>query len=141
MADAGQDPPIDEYEKGPGKPDRKSQQDTQVKPQPKFIDCSLVAIDETGASALLPLSYYAALQPKIKVQVAKAAFMNRYADSEVVFQSFEFPLAAFSKANPSFHPEKLYKVAFVFDRTPKGVVVLDDIGIRNSSQTTKGLYK
>ena len=136
MADTGEDPPVDDSDNGSDKSSQESQPDTSDQPQPKFIDCSLVVTDKTGASAVLPLSHYAALQPKIKVQVAKAAFMNRNSDSEVVFQSFEFPLADFSKANPAFHPEKLHQVAFVFDRTSKGVVVLDDIGIRIRGQTT-----
>jgi len=44
---------------------------------------------------------------------------------------FEIPLADFVKVNPGFNPEELHQVAFVFDRTAKGVVVLDDIGFRN----------
>jgi len=138
MADTGEDPPVDDSDKVSEKSSQESQPGTSDQPQSKFIDCSLVVTDQTGASAVLPLSHYAALQPKIKVQVAKAAFMNRNADSEVVFQSFEFPLGDFSKANPAFNPEKLNQIAFVFDRTSKGVVVLDDIGIRISNQTTKG---
>jgi hypothetical protein len=39
----------------------------------------------------------------------------------------------FSRANPAFDPEKLYKVAFVFDKTHKGMVVLDDIGFRTNT--------
>jgi hypothetical protein len=130
MADTGEDPPVEDSDKASDKSSRKSEPNTSDQSRPKSIDCSLVVTDQTGASAVLPLSHFAALQPKIKVQVAKAAFMNRNADSEVVFQSYEFPLADFSKANPAFHPEKLHQLAFVFDRTPKGVVVLDNIGIR-----------
>lgn len=139
MADTGEDPPSDESDKGPEKLSQETQPGTPEESQPKFIDCSLVVTDQTGASAVLPLSHYSALQPKIKVQVAKAAFMNPNADSEVVFQSFEFALADFSKVNPAFDAEKLNRVAFVFDRTPKGVVILDDIGIRDNSQTAKGV--
>ncbi|MEJ2244781.1 MAG: MFS transporter [Acidobacteriota bacterium] len=130
IADTGQDPPVNDSDKDFDKPDQESTTDTMDKPEQKLIDCSIVVTDENGTSAVLPLSHYSALQPIIKVQVAKAAFMNRNKDSEVIFQSFEFPLIDFIKANPAFDPEKLNKVAFVFDRTPKGVVVLDDIGFR-----------
>ena len=130
MADTGQNPPVDDSDKAPDKSDKESEIDTPEKPEKRSIDCSILVGDENGAEAVLPLSHFSALQPLIKVQVAKAAFMNRNKDSEVVFQSFEFPLADFSKANPAFDPEKLCKVAFVFDRTPKGMVVLDDIGFR-----------
>ncbi len=137
MADTGQDPPADDPDNGPDRSDKESEADTDEKPERKSIDCSIVVADENGAEAVLPLSHFSALQPIIKVQVAKASFMNRHKDSEVVFQSFEFPLADFSGANPAFDPEKLCRVAFVFDRTPKGVVVLDDIGFRNSNWKEK----
>ena len=51
--------------------------------------------------------------------------------SEPVSQSFEFPLAAFVEADPAFDPASLTTVRFIFDRTPAGVVVLDDVGFRN----------
>ena len=51
--------------------------------------------------------------------------------SEVVFQHFEFPLAAFVAANPAFAPTGLAQVRFVFDRTQMGGVALDDVGFRD----------
>jgi hypothetical protein len=145
MADTGDDPPVDDSETTPNntkhdsQPDaaekQDSQSDTAEKPEKKPIDCSVVLTDESDTSAVLPLSHFSALQPLIKVQVAKAALMNRHKDSEVAFQSFEFPLAHFVKNNPNFVPEKLKKISLVFDRTPKGVVVIDDIGIRTGSRT------
>jgi hypothetical protein len=63
----------------------------------------------------------------------KAPFMNitGSSPSEPIFQSFEFPLAAFVEADPVFDPASLATVRFIFDRTPAGVVVLDDVGFRN----------
>jgi hypothetical protein len=62
----------------------------------------------------------------------KAPFMNIAgpAPSEPIFQSFEFPLAAFVAADPAFDPTTLTAVRFIFDRSPAGVVVLDDLGVR-----------
>jgi hypothetical protein len=131
MADTGQDPPEDDSEKDSEKPDKGTEPDKKEKPEREFIDCSIVLIDRAGVSAVLPLTHFSGLQPIIKVQVAKAAFMNKNKDSEVVFQSFEFPLNDFIEANPELNPEELHQVAFVFDRTPEGVVVLDDIGFRS----------
>ena len=48
--------------------------------------------------------------------------------SEVVFQHFEYPLADFAAANPAFDPANLTEVRLVFDRSPTGVVVLDNLG-------------
>ena len=65
-----------------------------------------------------------------QAQVAKAAFLNETRTSEVVFQVFEFPLAAFAAANPAFAPDSLAAIRLVFDRSPKGVVILDEVGLR-----------
>jgi hypothetical protein len=50
--------------------------------------------------------------------------------SELVFDTFELPLAAFKEATPGLDPSRLRAVRFLFDRTEKGVVVLDDLAIR-----------
>ena len=134
MAETGQKPPKDDSEEDSDKPGEESETDKTEKPEKKFIDCSIVVRDRDGVSAVLPLTHYSGLQPVIKVQVAKAAFMNKNKDSEVIFQSFEFPLADFVKVNPDFNPEELHQLAFVFDRTPKGVVVVDDIGFRSGDK-------
>jgi hypothetical protein len=47
-----------------------------------------------------------------------------------VFQTFDFPLADFAAANPALDPARLRRVRFVFDRTPRGRVMLDDVGFR-----------
>ena len=48
--------------------------------------------------------------------------------SEIVFQTFFFPLSDFKKENPSFNPGGIKEISFVFDRTEEGVVVIDNIG-------------
>jgi len=53
--------------------------------------------------------------------------MNRPA--ELVLQSFSLPLAEFAKANAAFDPAQLRTIRLVFDRTPKGEVALDDVGL------------
>jgi hypothetical protein len=80
----------------------------------------------------LPLSSVACLQPQLKTQILKAAFLSGNPTSEIVFASFEFPLAAFSKQRPGFKPERLATVRFVFDRSPSGVIILDNLGFRRS---------
>jgi len=76
------------------------------------------------------------LQPQIEAEILKAAFLDSNPASEVVFQSFEFPLAAFVKSNPAFKPGTLTTVRFIFDRTPAGVVILDNVGFRSSDTTS-----
>jgi hypothetical protein len=43
----------------------------------------------------------------------------------------EKPLTALVEADPVFEASSLTTVRFIFDHTPAGVVVLDDIGFRN----------
>jgi hypothetical protein len=49
---------------------------------------------------------------------------------EIIFQSYEFRLADFQAANPAFDPGQLVEIGFLFDRSERGVVVLDEIGFR-----------
>jgi hypothetical protein len=97
------------------------------------IDLTIEMIDGSGHAVPLPLSHFSYLQPQIVQTIMKAPFMNIAgpAPSEPIFQSFEFPLSAFVEANPEFDPASLTTVRFIFDRTPAGVVVLDDLGFRN----------
>ena len=53
--------------------------------------------------------------------------------SELVFQVFDLPLADFAEVNPLFDPAELRTVRFVFDRTRRRVIVLDDVGFRPPS--------
>lgn len=94
------------------------------------LDLTVEVVDRVGASARLPLSAFSLLQPQVEGQVGKAAFMHRGSTSEVVFQTFEFPLVAFLKENPALDPAGLAAVRLSFDRAPAGVVVLDDVGFR-----------
>lgn len=41
------------------------------------------------------------------------------------------PLAAFVKVAPQFEPARLRTIRLLFDRTPSGTIVLDDVGLAN----------
>jgi hypothetical protein len=60
----------------------------------------------------------------------KVPFLESTATSEVVFQTYGFPLADFAAVNPEFAPSNLKEVRLVFDRTPAALVVLADVGFR-----------
>ena len=92
------------------------------------LDLTLELVDSAGNAARFPLSHYALLQPQLRGRFGKAAFMHALALSEVVFQTFEFPLADFAAENPAFDPATLREIHFLFDRSPAGVVILDEVG-------------
>jgi len=130
LADAAQDPskplgqPID------GKSETSGDKASDKKEPRAPIDFTIEVIDRAGNMARLPLSRNGALKPQIEFQVAKASVLNEHPVSEIVFQVYDFPLSAFVTENPSFDPSGLHTVRFVFDRTKRGVIVLDDVGFR-----------
>jgi dienelactone hydrolase len=98
---------------------------------PKPIDLTVEVIDRAGEVARLPLSHFSLLQPQLDGQLGKVGFMSLFPASEAVLQHFEFPLKEFVRANPAFHPADLAAVRFLFNHTPSGVIVLDNIGFRS----------
>jgi len=125
LADANEDPT-------PGINDATAASEGESGPR-QPIDLTIEVTDRSGHAVRLPLSSFSYLQPQIVQTIMKAPFMNiaGSSPSEPVSQSFEFPLAAFVEADPAFDPASLTTVRFIFDRTPAGVVVLDDVGFRN----------
>jgi len=98
------------------------------------IDLTLEMTDGAGNMARLPLSHYSKLQPQVEAEVVKASFMSDVPTSEVVYQTFEFQLADFVAANPKLDPAALRSLRLVFDRTEKGVIILDGIGFRQAGK-------
>lgn len=94
------------------------------------IDLHVGVEDAAGETAVLPLSHFAYLQPQLPAQLLKLSFMQATPMSEVVWQSFAFPLADFTAVNPRLDVTGLTAVRLQFDRTPAGRVVLDNLGFR-----------
>jgi dienelactone hydrolase len=133
LADAKQDPspPLDEDKAGKEeKKDAPKKEEAKKDEAPKPIDFTVELEDAQGHTARLALAHFRLLQPRIEAQVAKAAWLSSEKSSELVFDSFELPLAAFREASPGLDPSRLRAVRFLFDRTEKGVVVLDDLALR-----------
>lgn len=125
---------LSDAKKGPSAWDPDKKKDDKKKDESKKdedkapIDLTIEVTDAAGQTARLPLSTVAALQRQIETHVVKEDMFPGTAQFETEFQSFRFPLAAFAGANPKLNPASLRAVKFVFDRTDKGVVILDDVG-------------
>ncbi|HSJ59102.1 MAG TPA: MFS transporter [Anaerolineae bacterium] len=100
------------------------------KPAESPIDLTVEVVDGDGDVARLPLSHYNLVQPRIEARILKAAWLGTRPSSEAVLGNFEFALAGFRAMNPALDPESLAEVRLLFDRTPSGLVVLDDLGFR-----------
>lgn len=98
----------------------------------KLPDLTVELLDHEGTTVRLPLSRFGTLLPPLIAHFSK----NRITEllttpiraSQPVFQTFELPLAAFSRAEPRFHPENLAITRLVFDRTEADAVLLDRVG-------------
>ena len=114
--------------------DEKKDKDKKADPnKPDRLDLSLELASASGAVVRLPLSRFRAIPVILKSRMTKlpneeSIFKKR---AEPVLQSFAVPLSAYASADARFEPASLSSIRFVFDRSPKGVVALDDVGVRN----------
>jgi dienelactone hydrolase len=139
LADAKEDPSPFDLDKKDDKKDKDKKKDDKAdeKKKDEPIDLTIEVTDAAGEKARLPLSAVGRLQRQIATHVMKFDWLGETARFEPLFQSFEFALPSFAAANPKLKPETLRSVRFVFDRTEKGVVILDDVGFRSAGLIPK----
>lgn len=92
------------------------------------IDFTIELTDMNGNRATLPLSHIAPLQPQLEAQLFKWEWLIDRTSKEPVMQSFHFPLADFVPVNGNFSAWQVQSVRFVFDISPAGVIILDNLG-------------
>ncbi|MGF1557792.1 MAG: alpha/beta hydrolase family protein, partial [Flavobacteriaceae bacterium] len=92
------------------------------------IDFTIVLSDANGELVRLPLSSFSYLQPKIPVSIWKMDYLFGKFKSETVFQLFQFPLSDMPNNNRKFDFSKITAVAFEFDKSKKGEIIIDNIG-------------
>jgi len=107
-----------------------ARKEEEKKSQEELIDFTVTVEDSNGNQASLPLSYISKLTPAIKGKLLKSPFPDPGKTTEPVFQHYGFSLNDFKKVNPKFNPIKLDKVHFQFNLTKKGMVLMNNIGIR-----------
>lgn len=94
----------------------------------EFVDFTLRLSDVQGQILEFSLSSCMPLQPLLKRQLTKLAFMNTANESESILQFFYFPLQELLPMNPNFNPEAITGLSFIFDKTETGVVAVSNIG-------------
>lgn len=121
------------------KPGKNDEDDDHEIPDKKGRDFTVVLIDDAGREAAIPLSRWQPVPPILPVRVSKlwneaALYGKRW---EPALQTFELPLHRLVEANPALSIADLRTVRFVFDRSPSGVLMFDDIGFgRYTASTT-----
>jgi dienelactone hydrolase len=93
--------------------------------QADFIDLSVELVDENGRSAQIPLSTFQPLMPPLPTKVSKLT----PATNAVILQTVALPLVDFLIQEPALDLESLTAVTLLFDQTPQGLIMVDDISI------------
>lgn len=111
--------------------ERKEKDKKSAPKDPEPVDFTVELSDSAGKTAALPLSRFGVLQPPLKAQFLKSAFLDEQAykkAAEPVMQTIELPLRDF--AAQGLDPAKLKTIRFRFDRGEKGSIVISEIGLR-----------
>jgi len=96
------------------------------------VELSVEIGDAAGRSARVSLSDYGAIRKPLEIKVRRRNDADEFGQQwELVLQSYSIPLADFVTATPGLDPGSVARVRLVFDRTPAGTVVVDDIGFSN----------
>ena len=99
--------------------------DADDTPQP--LDWTIAVRDRNGRRAVLPLSHDLQLFPQIRARTSRLLLMQRSAASELVFRRYRFALSDFVRVNPELDVSRLAELRFIFDRSPRGAIALDDV--------------
>lgn len=95
----------------------------------ELIDFTIRLTDRNGAVLEFPLSDFSPVQPVLKRTLTKLAFMQKHAKSETILQYYCFPLERYAAAHPGFEFDHITSLSFIFNITPEGVVVINNIGL------------
>jgi hypothetical protein len=96
------------------------------------IDFTIQLRDTSGQRVSLLLSQFSPLQNLIEVMIMKTGFLLDEQESEMVFQTFYFPIEQFQKINPDFIPSNIEEIKFLFNKNESGVIAIDNIGFMKS---------
>ncbi|HYG61908.1 MAG TPA: hypothetical protein VEL74_04965, partial [Thermoanaerobaculia bacterium] len=104
------------------------------------LDLTVELVAANGATARLPLSRFRPVPVPMPSRFTKLPEEDDLYGKAVepILQTFELPLEAFARATPGFDPAALRTVRLVFDRTPEGVVIVDDIGFAEGGERVPG---
>jgi len=108
------------------------EEENEDKDNDKPLDWSIVLTDSAAATASLPLSHDSVLYPLVNAIPRRAGFLDSSDPTEVLFRRFEFPIADFTAVNAQFDAMSIAQISFVFDRSKKGAIIIDDLSITNT---------
>lgn len=114
----------DDWEEDEETPDDEAAPDED---EPEPLDWTVTLTDAGGQTASLLLSSDSGLYPLINAIPRRAGFLDSTEPTEVLYRRFEWPMSLFEFANPEFDASQVARIGFVFDQSPKGAIIVDDI--------------
>jgi dienelactone hydrolase len=115
----------------PPAPRRPSGPDTSV------FDLSVEVVDAAGVSAKLTLSTFGPVRRPIESYIYRRNGRDKLrfgSLSEIVLQTYVIPFEEWRRVAPALDLDRVLKVRLVFDQTPLGTIVLDNIGFSRISR-------
>jgi predicted dienelactone hydrolase len=101
------------------------------------LDWTIVLRDAAGVEAKRSLSDDHALYPQVQAVPRRAAFLDANEPAEALFRRYEFAIDDFARTNADFDPGRLATISFVFDDSPRGAILLDDISFRPADDSER----
>ncbi|MDH5346191.1 MAG: hypothetical protein OEW59_10540, partial [Gammaproteobacteria bacterium] len=95
--------------------------------EPEPLDWTIEVEYGDGRTDAFPLSRDSMLYPLVNAVPRRAGFLDGEEPTEVLFRRFEFPNRN-RGTEPGSDPQ-VVRVSFLFDRSPKGAIIVDDISI------------
>ena len=106
---------------------KKEEDDDKKAPEP--IDFSILLTDDAGHTVQLTLSEYSYLQRQLTVDVLKNPSLQSTKTSEAVYNTFFIYKEMLNAKSPEFNLDALAKIRFVFNKSSKGVIIIDKIAL------------
>jgi hypothetical protein len=106
-------------------------------PDTTAVDLSVELVDAAGASARVPLSTYGPIRRPVESYIYRRAGRDKLrfgSLSEIVLQTYVIPFEEWRRVSPSLNLDRVTKVRLVFDKTPVGSLILDNIGFSRISR-------
>lgn len=106
-------------------------------PDTTAFDLSVEIVDLSGTAAKVPLSSYGPVRRPVESYIYRRAGRDKLrfgSLSEIVLQTYVIPFDEWRRVVPNVDLDRVAKVRLVFDRTPAGSIVLDNIGFSRISR-------
>lgn len=116
------------------KKDKKKKEDDDEKPEIP-VDFTIELTDSNGITSSVLVSEIISIMPPLKTTFMRyKKFESRYGkSSEPTLQTVTIPMEVFKSKNPEFSIENLSEIKFIFNKTRKAVIILDEIGFRKEN--------